>query len=56
MLFSMTGPEKGDCLIEITAWAGLTVSCIRSCQRSVQITCWIYIIFISCKLIILELW
>jgi hypothetical protein len=49
MQFSMTGPEKGDCLIEMTAWAGLTVSCIRSCQRSVQITCWIYIIFSSCK-------
>jgi len=25
MKFSMTGQEKGNCLIEVTAWAGLTV-------------------------------
>ena len=25
MTFSMTGREKGDCLIEVTAWAGLMV-------------------------------
>ena len=25
MKFSMTGQEKGDCLIEVTAWEGLTV-------------------------------
>jgi hypothetical protein len=25
MKFSMTGPEKGDLLIQVTAWAGLTV-------------------------------
>jgi hypothetical protein len=25
MTFSMTGQEKGNCLIEVTAWAGLTV-------------------------------
>ena len=25
MKFSMTGQEKGDCLIEVTAGAGLTV-------------------------------
>ena len=25
MKFSMTGQEKGDFLIEVTAWAGLTV-------------------------------
>ena len=26
MKFSMTGQEKGDCLIEVTAWGSLTVS------------------------------
>jgi len=26
MKFSMTGQEKGDLLIEVTAWAGLTVN------------------------------
>ena len=25
MEFSMTGQEKGDLLIQVTAWAGLTV-------------------------------
>jgi hypothetical protein len=25
MKFSMTGQEKGDLLIQVTAWAGLTV-------------------------------
>ena len=25
MKFSMSGQEKGDCLIEVTAWASLTV-------------------------------
>ena len=25
MKLYMAGPEKGDCLIEVTAWAGLTV-------------------------------
>jgi hypothetical protein len=25
MKLSMTGQEKGDCLIGVTAWAGLTV-------------------------------
>ena len=25
MKLSMTGQEKGDCLIEVTAWPGLTV-------------------------------
>ena len=25
MKFSMSGQEKGDCLIEVTTWAGLTV-------------------------------
>jgi len=25
MKFSMTGQEKGDILIQVTAWAGLTV-------------------------------
>ena len=25
MKFSMTGPENGDLLIQVTAWAGLTV-------------------------------
>ena len=25
MKCSMTGQTKGDCLIEVTAWAGLTV-------------------------------
>ena len=25
MHFSMTGQEKGDLLIQVTAWAGLTV-------------------------------
>jgi hypothetical protein len=25
MKFSMTGQEKGDCLIEVTTWAGLTI-------------------------------
>jgi hypothetical protein len=25
MKFSMTGQEKGDCLIEVTAWTSLTV-------------------------------
>ena len=24
MKFSMTGQEKGDCLIEVTTWGGLT--------------------------------
>jgi hypothetical protein len=28
MKFSMTGQEKGDLLIEVTAWAGLTAICI----------------------------
>jgi hypothetical protein len=27
MRFSMTGQEKGDLLIQVTAWAGLTVYC-----------------------------
>ena len=26
MKCSMTGQEKGDCLIEVTAWTGLTVN------------------------------
>ena len=26
MEFSMMGQEKGDCLIEVAAWVGLTVS------------------------------
>jgi len=26
MKFSMTGQEKGDLLIQVTAWAGLTVN------------------------------
>ena len=25
MRYSMTGQEKGDCLIKVTTWAGLTV-------------------------------
>jgi hypothetical protein len=25
MIFSMTGEEKGDLLIQVTAWAGLSV-------------------------------
>ena len=25
MKFSMKGQEKGDCLIEVTAWAGSTI-------------------------------
>jgi hypothetical protein len=25
MKFSMTGQEKGDLLIQVTAWAGLTI-------------------------------
>jgi hypothetical protein len=28
MKFSMSGQEKGDCLIGVTAWAGLTVESI----------------------------
>ena len=27
MKFSMTGQEKGDLLIQVTAWAGLIVQC-----------------------------
>jgi len=30
MKCSMTRPEKGDLLIEVTAWAGLTVVCLIS--------------------------
>ena len=30
MKFSMTGQEKGDLLIQVTAWAGLTVFAIKS--------------------------
>jgi len=26
MKFSMTGQEKSDCLLEVTAWTGLTVN------------------------------
>jgi len=26
MKCSMTGQDKGDCLIEVTAWAGLTTN------------------------------
>ena len=33
MTFSMTGQEKGDCLIGVTAWACLTVYKIRYIQR-----------------------
>ena len=29
MKFSMTGQEKGDPLIQVTAWAGLTVPTIE---------------------------
>jgi hypothetical protein len=29
MKFSMTGQEKSDLLIQVTAWAGLTVFDIR---------------------------
>jgi hypothetical protein len=25
MKYSMTGQEKGDCLIEVTVWTGLTL-------------------------------
>jgi hypothetical protein len=28
MKFSMTGQEKGDCLIEVITWEGLTVFAI----------------------------
>jgi hypothetical protein len=28
MKFAMAGQEKGDLLIEVTAWAGLTAICI----------------------------
>ena len=41
MKFSMTGQEKCDCLIEVTAWVGLTVSInLRnkmSCKESLKI-------------------
>jgi hypothetical protein len=29
MKFSMTGQEKGDLLIQVTIWAGLTIFYIR---------------------------
>jgi len=31
----MTGPEKGDLLIQVTTWAGLTVHLVakRKCNR-----------------------
>ena len=29
MQFSMTGQEKGDRLIQVTAWAGLTVYTVK---------------------------
>jgi hypothetical protein len=30
MNFSMTGQEKGDLLIQVTTWAGLTVHFLRT--------------------------
>jgi hypothetical protein len=30
MKFSMTGHEKGDLLIQVTAWAGLVVYCNKN--------------------------
>ena len=33
MKFSMTGQEKGDLLIQVTAWAGLT-TCEYKCKFS----------------------
>ena len=29
MKCSMTGQEKGDCLIEVTVWTGLPVICFQ---------------------------
>jgi hypothetical protein len=29
MKLSMTGQENGDLLIQVTAWAGLTVLCVQ---------------------------
>ena len=36
MKFSMTGQEKGDLLIQVTAWAGLTIYIQSGCGRVVQ--------------------
>jgi hypothetical protein len=30
MIFTMTGQEKGDLLIQVTTWAGLTVFTLTS--------------------------
>jgi hypothetical protein len=45
MKFSMTGQEKcpfntGDCLIEVTAWAGLTVHQCHVSHFYFDITCY----------------
>jgi hypothetical protein len=42
MKFSMTGQERGDCLIQVTIWAGLTVSCNYSalpCNIELNCSC-----------------
>jgi hypothetical protein len=44
MKFSMTGQEKGDLLIQVTAWAGLTVL--------YQITTFTFSIIFGCSLIL----
>ena len=36
MEFSMTGEEKGDFLIEVTAWVDLTVQCLEGFQRKMD--------------------
>jgi len=39
MKMSMTGQEKGDLLIEVTSWAGLTVLLIRLTNKCFYFTC-----------------
>ena len=37
MKFSMTGQERGDCLIQV--WAGLTVSCNSALPCHIELNC-----------------
>jgi hypothetical protein len=39
MKFSMTGQEKGDLLIQVTAWAGLTVHVLYITSITISNTC-----------------
>jgi hypothetical protein len=39
MKFSMRGQEKGDLLIKVTTWAGLTVFCACLQELSVESQC-----------------